>query len=642
MTLVEKIERAKRENHAYRAGRSVVSDTEYDSHVEELEVEMDPVDFKEFLESLMEEGGDVVHSHVVGSLLKCKYGEGQLERFLSGNSNIDELFLSAKIDGMSFVATYLNGHLMKGATRGNGTTGKDITEKLRHMPSLPQFINADGLTEVRGELTFTGDDHLRLGFKKSRRSATIGAIGRSDVEPEVLKFVKAICYQILDKAKSYQILDMVMYDDEENCSLGIAEQFFVLKDLGFTVPEHMSIQKLGNRWMDVPALEEQLKGILEKWKAEADYMVDGIVISDFFAMNEESKHPSKKRAFKVDSEGVPTEVLDRVWAVSKNGLLKPRIFYSPVVIDDTECRYASGFNARWVHDNGLGDGAHVTVCKKGDIIPHVVQILHAERVLLPTECPCCGGPVAWKGVDLACENVECPARVMKGLEYFLRGCDVEGVSQVSLTKWGITDFASLLSWKPETSGSSQSKFARELAEKVFSRPAQDLFVRMSFTGCGQKTSTAILEHWGWEKAKLKMEEQMDPYGFIIDLGEGYPSGVGEKTLANIAESWLANLENVRIIIEDPRYNPKEKEAEVKDHNLPLIGVSFVLTGTLSQKRSEVEKRIISMGGDISSVNKDLSFLVCGEDQWGSSSKFKKAMNLGVKIITEEEFEKMLV
>jgi DNA ligase (NAD+) len=262
-------------NEAYRKGTPIMSDEEYDILLTKYEEnEMDYEECRKFKESLFEDGGDVKHDYIVGSLEKVRYGEHELNKFLLVN-NINQLIVSEKIDGCSFVATYNKGKFIKGATRGDGKTGKDITKKLKHI--LPKITSKDHL-EIRGELTLTHNSHKELGFK-NRRNGTVGVINRDEVNPETIKHVKAIVYQIVNSDK------------------GMFDQFLELEQLGFQTPLYCLHEV-------TDYTEENLKEFLLERKAFAVYDIDGLVISSFDCENENVYHPKHKVAFKVNSQAI--------------------------------------------------------------------------------------------------------------------------------------------------------------------------------------------------------------------------------------------------------------------------------------------------------------------------------------------------
>lgn len=608
-------------NASYRAGNPEISDEQYDSLLEQLQGMMPSDEYALFLRLLTEPGGEVKHPYVVGSLKKVKFGEGQLEAWLTKQAGTTALtgyalLCMAKIDGLSFVARYINGVLATGATRGDGYLGKDISNKLTWI--LPAKLTKPVTLDVRGELTLTGDDHESLGFK-NRRNGSVGIINRDDASIESLQAIKGYACQI----KSGHMADAT-----------ICEQLAELNLLGFLTPEMTTIPTFESPAPD--QIEKTLSSVLIPWKETALYSIDGLVICGVNYTLEDEFLPEGMVAFKVDQDAVITTVKDVEWNVSKNGLVKPVVLVEPKEIDGTTVSRVTGYNAQWLLDNGIGEGASVGIIKSGEIIPKIVEVYQAAKVVFLGECPSCGTSLDMIGVDLCCDNEACGAAGVKTVESFLSKLDIEGAKATSLENLGIRSMEDLLAWAPDASYKSQRNLWFEIEKKIFNAPADRLFAAMLFDGFGRKMIGKLIDFYGsrWEATCAVRAVANDETGDGFCLPEGFTS----YNITKAAPSWEANLEMLGRICADTRYQqPAEEEKTITSGS--LSGKSFLFTGTLSMPRKQAEKLVTDNGGAIaSSVSKNLTYLVAGES---AGSKLEKANKLGVVVLTEEKFKAMV-
>lgn len=600
-------------NDSYRAGKPEVSDEQYDNLLTRLQRLIHTDDYALFLRTLTENGGEVKFPYIVGSLKKLKFGEEHLLPWIK-KQHIQLLLLMAKIDGLSFVARYISGILTTGCTRGDGYSGADISQKLVYI--LPQKLTKPVTLDVRGELTLTGNDHISLGFK-NRRNGSIGIINRDDALVEDIQMMKGYAYQI----KAGHMADAP-----------IAEQLIELEALGFSIPE-VRILTLSD---EDPAgkIEETLAGILNSWKETAPYSIDGLVVCDANYHLENLFLPEGMVAFKVNQDAVQTVVTGIEWNVSKNGLVKPVVLVEPREIDGTTVSRVTGYNAQWLLDNGIGEGASIGIIKAGEIIPKTVEIYQPAPVVLLGECPSCGTSLDLKGVDLCCDNEACGAAGVKTVASFLSKLDIEGAKATTLENLGIRSMEDLLAWQPDPKYKSQVNLHDELLKKVFNAPADRLFAAMLFDGFGRKMIGKLFDFYGsrWEAtcAVRAVSNNETREGFRL------PEGFTSYNISKVAPSWEANLEILGRICADSRYTePKEERRPIGGK---LVGKSFLFTGTLSMPRKQAEKLVTDNGGSIASgVSKTLTYLVTGE---AAGSKLDKANKLGVTVLTEEEFKGM--
>ena len=500
-------------------------------------------------------------------------------------------------------------HSRKRRTRGDGADGTDWTSKAKYI-NIQQTVPTLKPLDVRGEVTLVGDSYITLGYK-SKRTGTAGIMNKLEVEPNKLSYIKAITYEILSD------------------NLDIRSQFHQLIDMGFKTPFY---------FINTPSpnLHEEIKTYYTNRKLTAEYDIDGVVLSSSDYKPEDIFLPKRKVAFKINSCGVPTTIIGIEENISKGGLNKPTLLVEPVTIDGSTISRVTGNNWKYLIDNGQGVGAEVLIAKKGEVIPGIVSVTKPVTPILPTHCPSCNTKLEWSGVDLKCNNKDCSHMLIKTVTSFIVKCGVENASETSLTNWGIETFEDLISFKANIGSKSEMNFMEELNNKVFSKTKEELFSCMSFNGAGSTNINKLIEYFG-NGSVVATTKSLFVYKNITD----FPEGIGQKVVDKIEEDWMRNLLYLKLIITDSRYNPKVVVKSVST-NPNFDGKSFLLTGAISEKRSVVENKIKELGGTIaSSVSKNLDYLICGPDSWGSSSKYLKAEKLNVKIITEENYKELI-
>lgn len=600
-------------NSAYRNGTPFIGDEEYDQLLSQHRSVVGILPHETFLRMLTEVGGDVAHKFVIGSLRKAKHATEDLYKYLI-SIEFQPIFCTEKIDGMSFVATYINGIFTSGASRGDGFTGINLTDKLIHI--LPTKINTTGVFTLRGELTLTGDNHIRLGFK-NRRNGTIGLIGRDNISTDELKMVKAITYRILEG---------------DGSARSIQEQLKTLEELGFSVPSNIILYP-----MSTPnpgeAIGDMLCTFLTTNRSKAIYNIDGVVVCPLNYAGEDVFLPEKMIAYKINQDAVQATVVGIEWNISKQRLLKPVVLVTPTEIDGTTVSRVTSYNAQWVLDNGIGEVSVVGIVKSGEIIPKIVDIYKTTPVVLPDECPSCGTILGKTGVDLICTNKHCSAAGVKEVESFLMKMNVDGAKATTIENLGIKSIDDLLDWTPDKQYKSQNSLYEELSTKIFNAPAVKLFTAMRFDGFGRKMVNKLLDHYGsYQAATVAVKEvATSKTRKEFSLPEGFTSW----NITKAAPSWESNLIMLDKICTDPRYQAPEE----KVLNDNLAGKSFLFTGTLTTPRKQAEALVLNNGGVIaSSVSKNLSYLIAGDS---AGSKLDKANKLGVTVLSEVEFKNMV-
>lgn len=345
-------------NKAYREGNPTMSDSEFDSLCESLQKQIPENDFKAFRQTLFEKSGKIVHPYPMGSLAKFKYEEP--ENVCAWiNEHVDNaLNVSAKVDGISCRLHYSNGKLESGTTRGDGTKGEDITDKIRFVKKIPSVIDVPGEVDIRGELVILSEDFEALSNDFANpRNATAGIMNRKDWNEKQIACVTFVAYTIFGdkftKKEQFEVLER--------------NSFFVAWHKSFSIAE-LQIKTARS----FKNFNEELRGYVKQFYP---YGTDGLVLSDDDYRNEAVLIPENQIAFKVNESAAETQVIDIDWSgPSKDGKFVPICIIDPVEIAGTIVSKCSLYNIDFITKNDVRPGTYVTICKFGEIIPGIIKV----------------------------------------------------------------------------------------------------------------------------------------------------------------------------------------------------------------------------------------------------------------------------
>jgi DNA ligase (NAD+) len=612
-------------NDSYRNGQEEVSDQEYDYYLNSLSSMMSDEEFEVFKNSLADNVGDVELDYILGGLDKIKAENPQNLWKWINKLKLKYLFISEKIDGMSFGEKRIYGDTVTCTTKGDGDSGEDILDKAKHfLPKMKKDVTAD----LRGELTLTNDSHKILGYK-TRRAGMVGIKNEDEINVNKLIHVKPYVYQVLSG------------------NMTIKEQFEYIKSIGYETPRYTIIEVDEN-------LLETLTKIYKEWKETACYEIDGIVLSSPDWKNENVMVPVNKVSWKLDSEGVPTEIIDLEENITKGRLLKSVAIIKPVELCGTTVSRATCFNYKTMMKEGYGIGAKILITKGGDVIPDICGVIEKAPVPFPRYCPICDTKLEWTqvidpktkelvdGSDLICSNENCGE--VKRVEHFIKQIGIENVSEKRLIEFGITTFEQLLCWTVNGDYKTQCDFCYDLSEKVFNNTPEKIMRSFSYNGFGTTLFDNLLAHVGSLNAmhNLFYNLKNSPLHFNE---KDLPSGIGLRTLEKCVDDWLNNWEIKELIITDSRYvkpEPKIDQPKTDIKVSELTGKKVLFTGKFNVVRSACESKAEEHGAIlVDGVTKNLDILFAAPDKWGSSSKFTKAQKLGIAIKTEKEFWEMI-
>ena len=565
------------------------------------------------------------------------FGERMDASLPEGHSYVVE----PKIDGLSMSLEYENGVFVRGATRGDGITGENVTENLRTVRSLPLRIeNAPERLIVRGEVYMSKAVFEELNAQRelngepllaNPRNAAAGSMRQLDPKVAASRKLDIICFNM-------------QYSSDDQY-LSHAETLDAMRSMGFPVVPY-------KKFNDIKDCVERIQWLGEN-RGELPYDMDGAVIKldslrQRSALGSTAKAPRWAVAFKYPPEKKESRVLDIVVQVGRTGVLTPKVIVEPVRLAGTTVSAATLHNQDNIDRLDLRIGDTVLLQKAGEIIPEVLSVNKEKRpadavpFIMPTVCPECGSPVVRDedGVALRCTSPECPAQRLRNIAHFAsrEAMDIEGlgisVCESLITSGLVKDASDLYYLEAEPVAQLErmgDKSARNLIAAIENSKQAGLARLLCAFGIRQVGSKAakVLANYFGDLDEL-MAADAEALTTIPDIG-----GI----TAGFIVAWFQNPQSQDLINKLRAAGVSFKSREEKKDDR-FAGLTFVLTGTLSRfTRDEASAIIESFGGKASSsVSKKTSYVLAGEN---AGSKLTKAESLGIKIISEEEFETMI-
>lgn len=558
-----------------------------------------------------------------------------------------EWVVELKIDGVAVSLLYEDGLLVRGLTRGNGRVGDDITHNVRTVAGVPLRLSGKSVPpvlEVRGEIYMTNSDLVRLNEEQQQRGEAAFANTRN---------VTAGSIRLLDpKICSRRHLRFFCHGVGHTEGLTSKDYMNFLDELqGFGLP----VTPMVACFDSFDKAVEHCEALIERLH-ELDFEIDGLVLKVNQLEQRErlgatSKSPRWVIAYKFEKYEATTRLKEIRVQVGKTGTITPVAELEPVELAGTIVSRASLHNADEIVRKDVREGDVVVVEKAGKIIPHIVRVEKHERkgeppeFAFPTECPVCGTTVAKDegGVYIRCPNMECPAQVKERIRYFAsrNAMDIEGlgdklveqlVSSGLIKSYGdlyrLTG-EQLLALERMGKKSSENLLASIAASK--DRGLGRLLNALSIRHVGTNVARVLAEHFGTMEALRNAS--MEQLSEINEIGPIIAESVHEFLAGDFGSTTIGDLAAVGVTMEVPQFAGKER-SEI------LAGKTLVVTGTLTKyTRDEIKELIVRHGGKAaSSVSSKTDYLVAGEK---SGSKLAKAESLGVTVLTEEEFEKLL-
>jgi len=568
---------------------------------------------------------------------------------LSGRKDVDYV-CELKLDGMSLALHYEDGRLVRGLTRGDGTTGEDVTLNVRTVRSVPLSISREALKkagvpldfEVRGELLMPIAAFKKLNEEREKQGLATFANPRN--------FTAGTVRQLEPSITASRRLDYFGYMLLKNGRTHLprqSETMDALEKLGFKANLNRKL---------VHNMEEVWK-FIQQWEGKREslpYEIDVIVVKvDRVGLQEElgytGKAPRWAIAYKYAARGGVTQIEDILVQVGRTGKLTPVAALKPVPIGGTTVTRATLHNMDEIERLGVKIGDWVQVERGGDVIPKVVSVVEdkdhprgKKSFHMPERCPVCGGHVVrTEGeADHRCVNPNCPAQLRETIRHFAsRGImNIEGMGDAlvgQLTERGLVkNVADIYKLTKddllglERMGDKSAQNVLDEIERSKQLPLERVIYGLGIRFVGERTAEFLAEHFGSVDALMKASQ--DELREVNEVGPRIAESIGEFFAEPRNRELVKRLENAGLT-----FTGKKKQRGTK-----LAGKTFVLTGTLARyTRDEAKKMIEDAGGRVSgSVSKKTDYVVAGSD---AGSKLDKAKELGVAVVGENELEKLV-
>ncbi len=546
-----------------------------------------------------------------------------------------------KVDGLSVALEYQDGLFVRGATRGDGLVGEDVTENLKTVKSIPLRIpDVTGTLIVRGEVYMPKKVFHALNEEREKRGEALFANPRNAAAGSLR--------QLDPKVAASRRLDIAVFNIQwaENEKFhSHTEGLNYLAGKGFKVIPHAICSDIGEAVEEVTAIGEG--------RENYPFDIDGAVIKvdDLLqrqALGSTAKFPRWAAAYKYPPEIKPSRVLDIVIQVGRTGVLTPKAVLEPVRLAGTTVTNATLHNQDFIAEKDIRIGDTVLVRKAGEIIPEVLSVVMDKRpegtvpYLFPEVCPECGAPVERDedGAHIRCTGAECPAQLLRTLAHFASrdAMDIEGLGIAvveNLVGAGLVKTPGDLYFLKEEAVSALERMGKKSAqnllaaiEKSKQQDLSRLIYAFGIRQVGQKTGKVLAGRFGsLDALQAATVEQLTAV-----------EDIGEITARSIVD-WFRSPQSLHLIA-------RLKEAGVnmmageRGEDQRFAGKTFVLTGTLERfTRDEATKMIEDRGGKAAgSVSKKTTYVVAGE---AAGSKLRKAQELGIPVLTEEEFLQLM-
>lgn len=629
----------------YVENRNEISDYEYDKLQQELkQLEEEYPEFIRKDSPTQRVGGEAVslfekvnHKVQMGSIQDV-FSFEQVEHFVNTvrQSVVDpEFVVEPKIDGLSVSLEYQNGEFVIGSTRGDGFVGENVTSNLKTVKSIPMSISEKlPLLEVRGEVYMPRNVFLQLVKEqedndeqpfKNPRNAAAGSLRQKDSKITAKRKLDIFCFNI------QQIEGKTLESHKESLDY--------IKSLGFkTVPEYKKLSTSDE-------IINHIKQIGQK-RFDLPFDIDGVVIKvDSFSQRDllgtTAKTPKWAVAYKFPPEEKQTKLLDIELNVGRTGSITPVAVFEPILLAGTSVSRATLHNQDFIQEKNISVGDIITVRKAGDIIPEVLNVAKKQGngiFKLPDKCPVCGTEVIRSDDEAAirCPNVDCPAQIFRSIVHFASkgAMDIDGLGpaivDTLLQNHLIESVADLYELKAEQLielENFKEKSANNLINainKSKNNSLDKLVFGLGIRNIGQASAKLLCDKFG------DLDNIMSASSEEIAQIEGFGNIMAESVVKELSEPHMANLIKR---LKDYGVNTHYEKIQLDNR---FEGKTFVLTGTLpTLKRNEAKAIIEKFGGKASgSVSKKTDYVLAGEE---AGSKLTKAQNLGIKIISEQEF-----
>lgn len=641
-------------NHEYYVmDNPSVSDQEYDALLHELiHLEEQYPELKTKDSPTMRVGGVVLDkfnkvTHDVPMMsLSNAFNEDDLRAFDEKVRAVKEDItynVELKIDGLAGSLKYENGSFVLGATRGNGVVGEDISSNIQTIKSIPLSIDYDTPLEVRGEIFMSKKSFEKANQKRKEENLDLFKNPRNAAAGSVR--------QLDSKIAASRNLDMFIYSVISPTNHGVlthSESLEFARSLGF------KINPLSKTCKDINEVISYVNEFTEKRNSLA-YEIDGIVIKvnelEYYEeIGYTAKSPKWAIAFKFPAEEVITKIHSITFQVGRTGQITPVANLDPVIVQGSTVSRATLHNEDYIKERDIRESDYVIIRKAGDIIPEVVRVDFSRRTSVKqfemiTHCPRCNSELVREEsqADYFCVNPDCPAKRIEGLIHFVsrKAMNIEGLGERIVEQFfndglieSFTDIYELYTHRMDLvvkEGFGQKSIEKLLdnIEKSKKNNLNLLLFGLGIRHCGEKVSKVLA-------SELKT---MDRFFEITEEELTAIPEIGD-TIASSVVSYFRDDKNIEMLYKLKNQGLNMNYEGVVNEKEEFSGKTFVLTGKLEiYKRSEAKELIESLGGKVTgSVSKKTDFVIAGTD---AGSKLEKANQLGVKVLSEVEFQELL-
>ena len=642
-------------NAYYNNQISEISDFEYDQLFDELSALEQETGFVMAVSPTQTVGYEVKselvkvkHNHPMLSLDKTK-DINDVVKFFDGKVGVG----MAKMDGLTCSLRYVDGELVSAETRGDGETGEDILHCVKTIKNVPLHINCKNEVVVDGEVVIAYDDFEKINetlpenekYKHPRNLAS-GSVRQLDSKVAAQRNMQFVAWKLIKGSDSNSFWDRISF----------------MKELGFcTVVTVLipALQDFTNKYGSKEDYPNMIDGVIDTIKNISDelaYPIDGCVFGyDDVAYGESlgatGHHLRSQIAYKFYDELYETKLLDIEWTIGKTNTLTPTAIFETVNIDGTDVSKASLHNVSIIKKLGLTNNCTVRVYKANQIIPQIDSCLNdgCSEIEIPQHCPVCNGKTEIvkenESEVLVCTNPKCSAKLLGRLKFFVSkpAMNIEGLSEQTLSflidmDWvkSFKDIYYLYTHRQEweqLDGFGEKSVAKILdaIEKSRNVKFENFICALSIDGIGTSASKTIANAFNGDfEAFFRALETSFDWSRLTDFGE--------VTARNIADFGARHGAEIKELAQEMNFIIEEKK-EIQEN--PFNGKTLCVTGKLNHfTRDSINTKITELGAKAAgSVSKNTDYLITNEAS--GSSKYKKAIELNVPIITEEEFLRMI-
>jgi DNA ligase (NAD+) len=614
-----------------------ISDAEYDHKYDTLKQMEDEANFwlansptRKVQGSVLEGFTKVTHSKPMLSAAKTK-DVNEIKKFIGNN----DYYCSYKLDGLTLVVVYEHGKFKQATTRGTGLVGEDVTEQAKMIKNLPMSIPYDGYLELRGECVVSWSDFHKINASLAEpyshpRNLAAGSLRNLDTNITKHRNLSWIAFECVSD----------LYDDDK---------LFDSKwdELGYL--DYLGFETVERRYGKVEDCVDEMQ------PDNYGHPVDGLIFE--MCMKEYSKslastahHEGCRMALKWADSTYETVLRDVVWDVGRSGVISPVAVFDEIDLDGALTTRATLHNLSIIEGLELGIGDTITVYRSNMVIPKIDDNLTRSNTLtIPDVCPCCGHKAEVKYTDsskfLMCTNPNCSSKLLARLVHFVsRNCmNIEGLSEATLEvliyKGWVKDFKDIYylyehgrEWE-QLDGFGEKSVAKILDAIDWSRKVklENFISALSIDGIGTSASKTIANAFnGSFDAFFDALKTNYDWSQLTDFGA--------ITARNIADYGAKNADEIYSLAQEMRFVERESKAVVDN---PFMGKTICVTGKLFNfTRDGINTKITELGAKAAgSVSKNTDYLITNEQS--GSSKYKKAIELNIPIITEEEFLRMI-